>query len=231
MLKYDVYDINGYTFRTKSRDGRVHQNSGVMVEATAMHISKEVVTHEKHFYYGVLREIWVLDYHIKKIPLFMCDWVDNRTGVKQDKLGYTLVELKRLGHKDDPFIMASQARQVFYVKDQLDKKISIVFKMPPRNYRDSYDDVNEEFSTLILPYNDNVLPPVDPLDLGKESRDDYFRKDCKGIVIRNARKDCKGICLLSSVSLYYQSMFLYYQSFINMFYNFFCPGLKGCYED
>jgi hypothetical protein len=189
VLKYHVYAINGYTFRTKSHDGSVHQNSGVMVEATAMRISKEVVTHEKHLYYGVLREIWVLDYHVKKIPLFMCDWVDNRIGVKQDKLGYTLVELNKLGHKDDPFIMASQARQVFYVKDQLDKKNSIVFNMPPRNYRDSYNDVNEEFSTLILPYNDNVLPPVDPLDLGNESRDDYFRKDCKGIVIRNVRKD------------------------------------------
>ena len=186
MNKYDVYDINGYTFRTKIRDGRIHQNSGVCVEATEMHISKEVVTYGKNFYYGVLREIWVLDYHIKKIPLFMCDWVDSRNGVKQDGLGYTLVELNRLGHKDDPFILASQARQVFYVKDQLDKKMSIVLMTPPKNYRDLYDDVNEDFSTVIFPHNDNILPPVDPRDLGNESRDDYFRQDCKGIIIRNA---------------------------------------------
>ncbi|KAL6558824.1 hypothetical protein OROMI_019174 [Orobanche minor] len=183
--RYDVYDINGYTFRTKIRDGRIHQNSGVCVEATEMHISKEVVTYGKNFYYGVLREICVLDYHSRKIPLFMCDWVDNRNGVKQDGMGYTLVELNRLGHKDDPFILASQARQVFYVKDQMDKKMSIVLMTPPKNYRDLYDDVNEDFSTVILPHNDNILPLVDPRDLGNESRDDYFRPDCKGITIRN----------------------------------------------
>ncbi|KAL6529054.1 hypothetical protein OROHE_014798 [Orobanche hederae] len=192
--KYDVYDINGYTFRTKVRDGRIHQNSGVCVEATEMHISKEVVTYGKNFYYGVLREIWVLDYHIKKISLFMCDWVDNRNGVKQDSMGYTLVELNRLGHKDDPFILASQARQVFYVKDQLDKKMSIVLMTPAKNYRDLYDDVNEDFSTVILPHNDNILPPIDPRDLGNESRDDYFRQDCL----------CKGegLIMMSSSNSY-----------------------------
>lgn len=185
-MKYYGYDINGYTFRTKSRDGSVYQNSGVGVEATDMHISKEAVTYGQNFYYGILREIWVLDYHIRKIPLFMCDWVENKKGIKKDNLGYTLVELNRLGHKDDPFILASQARQVFYVKDQLDKKMYIVFMTPPKNYRDSYDDVDEEFSTVIFSQTDNILPRVDPLDLGNESRNDYFRPDCSGIVLRNA---------------------------------------------
>ena len=60
-----------------------------------------------------------------------------------DKLGYTLVELKRLVHKGDPFILASQAQQVFYVTDLLDQKISILFKIPPKNYRDKYEDVDE----------------------------------------------------------------------------------------
>ncbi|KAI3757144.1 hypothetical protein L6452_04678 [Arctium lappa] len=47
---------------------------------------------------------------------------------------------------------------------------------------DAYDDVDEEFSTVILPQNDNIMPRVDPLDLGMESRDDYFRADCRGII-------------------------------------------------
>ncbi|KAL7594807.1 hypothetical protein Lser_V15G29251 [Lactuca serriola] len=66
-----------------------------------------------------------------------------KNGVKRDKLGYTLVELKRLGHKGDPFILASQAQQVFYVTDLLDQKMSIVFKTPPKNYKDTYEDVDE----------------------------------------------------------------------------------------
>ncbi|GJT72114.1 putative transposon, En/Spm-like protein [Tanacetum coccineum] len=58
-----------------------------------------------------------------QISLFKCDWVNHRAGeVKRDTtLGYTLVDLNNLGHKVDPFILASQARQVFYVKDQIDK--------------------------------------------------------------------------------------------------------------
>ncbi|KAI3697475.1 hypothetical protein L6452_30530 [Arctium lappa] len=50
---------------------------------------------------------------------------------------------------------------------------------PSKNYKDAYDDVDEEFSTIILPQNDNTMPRVDPLDLGRESRDDYFWTDCR----------------------------------------------------
>ena len=174
VKNYSAYHINGYLFRTKSREGRIYQNSGVGVEATDMHISSDGVTYDQTFYYGVLQEIWVLHYHTRKVPLFKCDWVDNKHRVKKDSLGYKLVELNRLGHKDDPFILASQAKLVFYVKDQLDKKRSIVFMTPSKNYRDAYDDVDEEFSTTNPSQNDNILPCVDPLDLGKESRDDYF---------------------------------------------------------
>ncbi|GJX23154.1 hypothetical protein Tco_0227599, partial [Tanacetum coccineum] len=84
---------------------------------------------------------------------------------KRDKLGYTLVDLNNLGHKVDPFVLASQALQVFYVKDPVDKKLSIVFKTPPKNYKDTYDEVDEEFSTVIHHRNDNVLPLVDLRDL------------------------------------------------------------------
>ena len=189
VVKYNAYNINGYTFRTKCSDGRVYQNSGVSVEALDMHISKEVVTRRQKFYYGVLQEIWVLDYRFRQIPLFKCSWVNHRaSGVKRDTtLGYTLVDLNNLGHKDDPFILASQARQVFYVKDQLDKKLSIVLKTPPKNYRQTYDEVDEEFSTVIHPHNDNILPRVDPHDLGNESRNDYYRTDCGGIVVRKSK--------------------------------------------
>ncbi|GJR68456.1 putative reverse transcriptase domain-containing protein [Tanacetum coccineum] len=151
IVKYEAYNINGYTFRMKSHDGIVYQNTRVSVEAVDLHISKKVATTRKAFYYEVLQEIWVLDYRFRQIPLFKCDWVNYKAGgVKHDpNLGYTLVELNSLGHKDDPFILASQARQVFYVKDQIDKKLSIVFRTPTKNYKDTYDEVDDEFSTVI----------------------------------------------------------------------------------
>ncbi|GKB33340.1 putative transposon, En/Spm-like protein [Tanacetum coccineum] len=162
IVKYEAYNINGYTFRTKSNDGIVYQNSGVIVKAIDFHISKEVSTTRKAFYYGVLQEIRVLDYHLRQIPLFKYDWVNHKAGgVKHDSnLGHTLVDLNSLGRKDDPFILSSQARQVFYVKDQLDKKLSIVFRTPTKNYKDTYDEVDEEFSTVIHEHNDNILPRV-----------------------------------------------------------------------
>ncbi|GJR08610.1 hypothetical protein Tco_0791262 [Tanacetum coccineum] len=141
VVKYDAYNINGYTFRMKCHDGKVYQNSGVSVEATDLHISKEVATTRQAFYYGVLQEIWVLDYRFRQIPLFKCDWV------------------------------------------MIDKKLSIVFKTPPKNYIDTYDEVDEEFSTVIHQRNDNILPCVNQRDLGNESRDDYYRTDYGGVVI------------------------------------------------
>ncbi|GKA48933.1 putative reverse transcriptase domain-containing protein [Tanacetum coccineum] len=181
LVKYEAYNINGYTFRTKSNDGIVYQNSKVSVKAVDLHISKEVATTRKAFYYGVLQEIWVLDYHFRQIPLFKCDWVNHKAGgVKHDpNLGYTLVDLNSLGHKDDLFILASQARQVFYVKDQIDKKLSIVFRTPTKNYKDKYDKVDEEFSIVIHEHNDNILPCVNRRDLGNESQNDYYQTDCE----------------------------------------------------
>ncbi|GJW48793.1 putative transposon, En/Spm-like protein [Tanacetum coccineum] len=134
VVKYDAYNINRYTFRMECHDGKVDQNNRVSVEAIDLYISKEVVTTRQAFYYEVLQEIWLLDYRFKKIPLFKCDWVNHRAGgVKRDTtLGYTLVDLNNLGHKVNPLILASQARQVFYLKDQTDKKSSIIFKTPLR---------------------------------------------------------------------------------------------------
>ncbi|GJT76044.1 putative transposon, En/Spm-like protein [Tanacetum coccineum] len=157
------------------------ENNRVSVEAIYLHKSKEVTTIRKAFYYGVLQEIWVLDYHFRKIPLFKCDWVNHKAGgVKHDpNLGYTLVDLNSLGHKDDPFILASQARQVLYVKDQIDKKLSIVFRTLTKNYKDTYDGVDKEFSTVIHEHNDNILPRVNRRDLGNESQNDFYRTDCE----------------------------------------------------
>ncbi|GKA37701.1 helitron helicase-like domain-containing protein [Tanacetum coccineum] len=191
VVKYDAYNINGYTFRTKCHDGKVYQNSGVSVEAIDLHISKEVATTRQAYYYGVLQEIWVLDYRFRQIPLFKCDWVNHKSGgVKRDKLGYTLVDLNNLGHKT-----------------------------PPKNYKDTYDEVDEEFSTVIHHRNDNVLPLVDRRDLANESRDDYYRKDCGGVVIRNSKLDkyyMKVLLLILNDSRLYKTGKLVHTARLNL---------------
>ncbi|GKA24692.1 putative transposase-associated domain-containing protein [Tanacetum coccineum] len=134
---------------------------------------KEVATTDKQLLMVVYQENMVLEYTVQANSSFqMGDWVNHKSGgVKRDKLGYTLVDLNNLGHTVDP----------------LDKKLSIVFKTPPKNYKDTYDKVDEEFSTVIHHRNDNVLPLVDRRDLANESRDDYYRKDYGGVVIRKSK--------------------------------------------
>ena len=61
------------------------------------------------------------------VCVFKCKWVDN-TAVRTDDIGFTLVDLKKLGYHNDPFIMAEQARQVFYVQDPCDERWCVVLQ-------------------------------------------------------------------------------------------------------
>ena len=59
---------------------------------------------------------------------FKCQWVNENIGVCQDELGFTLVDLRKVDYKDNPFIMAEQARQVFYIQDPCDLTCSVVLQ-------------------------------------------------------------------------------------------------------
>ncbi|XP_074300612.1 uncharacterized protein LOC141631904 [Silene latifolia] len=128
---YSGYAIKGCTFYTREQDDMsTMQNSGVCVEAEAMHFAsskdKNPVLSKMH-YYGVIEEIWELDYTDFVIPIFGCKWIDNNNGDRKDELGFTLVNLGKFGHKEDPFIIGTQAKQVFYVTDPSDKKWSLLY--------------------------------------------------------------------------------------------------------
>ena len=43
-------------------------------------------------------------------------------------MGFTLVDPQKVGYKDEPFIMATQARQVFYVQDPCDSRWPVVLQ-------------------------------------------------------------------------------------------------------
>ena len=52
------------------------------------------------------------------IPVFKYKWIDNKSGVKIDESRMTLVDFRKVGYRDEPFIMAQQATQDFYVTDR-----------------------------------------------------------------------------------------------------------------
>ena len=113
------YDINHCSFYRKSQDEKssVH-NSGVSVDEHSDHFcsaSDNNMIQASMPYYGVNEDIWELDYGEFIVPLFKCQWVNGNIKVRQDKIGFTLVDLQKVGYNDNLFIMVVQARQVFYV--------------------------------------------------------------------------------------------------------------------
>ena len=159
----------------------ITQNSGVSILAGTMQIvsskDKNPVFGELCFY-GVINEIWDLDYNMFTIPIFKCDWVDNKNGIKVYELEFTLVDFSKIGDNLDPFILASQAKQVFYVEDQLDPKCSIVLSIPQKNFKnmeglDDFTDNCMEHHPFI-----SSMPEV-------ESEAIYMREDYEGIWIEN----------------------------------------------
>ncbi|GJV99674.1 transposon protein, CACTA, En/Spm sub-class [Tanacetum coccineum] len=125
VLQYQGYEINRYTFYTKQKDDKsTVQNSGVTLIATTTDSSRMTIV--KNSYYGVVEDIWELDYTSFVIPLLKCKWVNNTRGVKVDNDNFTCVNLSINGYLSDPFILAKQATQVFYVEDLKDKRWHIV---------------------------------------------------------------------------------------------------------
>jgi hypothetical protein len=76
----------------------------------------------KNSYYGVIEEIWELEYGPLNIALFLCQWVKlTGGGIRKDQYGMTIVDLTKIGFKDEPFALAKNVHKVFYVKDMTSK--------------------------------------------------------------------------------------------------------------
>ena len=117
ILTYQGYKINGNTFYTITKDKKsTNQNSGVRMDAMDSNEKKET-------YYGYIEEIWELDYGLNfKVPLFRCQWVNLcRGGVTKDEYVMIIVDLNNLGYRDEPFVLAQDVAQVFYIKDMSSK--------------------------------------------------------------------------------------------------------------
>lgn len=167
---FDGYQIDGVNFSTKDRDNdRQVQCSGVSLLA---------VNHDTTFY-GVIKEIWELDYHSFRVPVFLCDWADLDKSIKIDDLGYTLVNLNKLGHFNDPFVLGTDVRQVCYVDDPLNKHWSVVIRCPEKDYHLGDDDDDVEIE-LEQDMGAGVMPSSATIDVGVQTSS-YKRADEEGI--------------------------------------------------
>jgi len=118
------------------------ENSGVTFQAEAVHFSsskdKNPITTSMS-YFGIIHEIWEVDYVTFRVPIFNYKWVDSNSGVGKDDLDPTLVDFNKMNDTNEPFIMASQVRQIFYVTDPANQKCSIVLEGRNMNGNDDED--------------------------------------------------------------------------------------------
>lgn len=166
--RFKGYVINGFRFHTKDREAnRKTQNSGIVVVASTSSYASAKDQNPVAgdvTYYGILNDIMELNYYEHfKITLFKCDWADIHSygkGVRKDDFGFTLVNFNRLlftGDQlsDEPFILACQAKQVFYVQDPVEKDWKVVIHTKPRDFFDmqqevSTDDIEVHLENIII---------------------------------------------------------------------------------
>ena len=171
---------------TKDRDDtRVVQKSGVSVVAKTVQVSsaKDLNPVESNMtFYGIILEIWELDYHAFKAPLFLCKWANNDKGIKVDDLGFTLVDFSRQGHKKDKYISVDQVKQVFYLEDPVDATWSLVPSSTTRDYHELYNEDDLGDTTMEHPPFCTEIPATEI------STDDVpltVRHNIEGIWVKN----------------------------------------------
>ena len=140
--RFSGYVVNGYRFHTKSRDvGSTTQNSGVFLTSltTSFASSKDqnLIVGDVG-YYGAIEDIIEVDYWGSlNVVLFKCCWYQT----DKDCYGLQRVNFKRLCQKEDPFVLATQVQQVFYIEDPTEKNLHFVVKKFPKDQYSELEDI------------------------------------------------------------------------------------------
>ena len=91
------------------------QNSGVTLRAESQHFAS---VHDANPcvasipYFGFIDEIWELNYVKFTVCVFKCKWVGSNTGLRTDDIGFTLVDLKKLGYHNERWYVVLQGKTI-----------------------------------------------------------------------------------------------------------------------
>ena len=113
---------------------------------------------------------------------FKCDGVESKNGIQVDKLSFTCVNLSKVEHKDDHFILVSQANQVFYVDDPMESEGAIARSAERRNI--SIDNDQDKVETL--------------KQLNATNKEFVEINDSKGLIGLYTHKDINGVWIESN---------------------------------
>ncbi|KAL0416858.1 UNVERIFIED_CONTAM: hypothetical protein Slati_3517700 [Sesamum latifolium] len=114
VTTFPCYFVNDYNFHTECHNvGKSTFNCGVCIKSSSC-------TDTDNDFYGILKKVIQLDYPLipnMQIVLFKCRWVDPVRGVKvHPRYHLVNVNFKKVYQKNEPFLLAQQAVQVYYTE-------------------------------------------------------------------------------------------------------------------
>ncbi|XP_004289306.1 PREDICTED: uncharacterized protein LOC101300964 [Fragaria vesca subsp. vesca] len=138
--------VNGVKFVTSERDeGHVTQNNGLMVEGLGFN------------YYGVLVSVIELIYGNRMpVVLFKCKWFNTDPSRRRSTIldrGLLSVDSNSVWYENEPFILVTMAKQVFYLDDPAMGEGWKVVQDSPHVVPDTEDiRVNNQHVPVIIGY-------------------------------------------------------------------------------
>ncbi|XP_062112678.1 uncharacterized protein LOC133823844 [Humulus lupulus] len=150
--------VNGVRFIAHDRDKkRTTQNSGVSAAGT-----------EGFNFYGTLEEVVILSFTgAYSVALFRCKWFNTNPRMKKTVIENNVTSINVNGewYKDEPYILATQAKQVFYLDDLLRgrdwKVVEDVNHRQIWDIKDNSDEVNDVIDVVHETSSSNFLLTVD----------------------------------------------------------------------
>ncbi|KAK6780118.1 hypothetical protein RDI58_022302 [Solanum bulbocastanum] len=116
-------------------------------------------------YFGRIVDIVVLDYYSHfKVVLFKSDWYE----VENNIYGLTYIYFNKRGSHKEPFVLASQVQQCFYVQDKYDQDRQYLMKTILRhlfNMSDEFEsDLPQSYENEL---SEHLMGPSIPEDHGE----------------------------------------------------------------
>jgi hypothetical protein len=217
---YSRYGVNEFRFHST-----IFEASRPLATITNTGVVTRVVDAEGHEskYYGIIKNI--IEYNFArnknfKIVFFDCDWFDPNQVTRENEFGMVEVKHAHRLHGCNPFVLAHQVEQVYYMSYPCEKLSAwwVVYRVNPREWLHTPDDsgyhenqvpvgeVDEVYQDDELPCSFNIDPELALNSLLGDANDVTVLEQRKQIL----RKENKCNILNILYILYYVLYISYY---------------------